>query len=107
MSSEDDSTKVHSTQNIVSNKRALLYIQDSTSLVFGLGAGILQLESLFGFSLFFLCYTMVSSLYVAWICQFQPSAYHMSPINEIYFESLFRELTGFVMAWTFSYAFVG
>ncbi|EDO15777.1 hypothetical protein Kpol_478p13 [Vanderwaltozyma polyspora DSM 70294] len=103
----EDMVGIHSFENVSSNKKTLLYLLDSTSLVFGIGAGILQLESIYGFLMFFCCYFVVSTIFIAYICKFKPSKYYVNPIQEIYFDSLFRELAGFVMAWTFSYAFVG
>lgn len=93
--------------NVMANKKILLWIQDSTSLVIGIGAGILQLESLQGFYMFVGSYLGVAMLYTLWICQLQPHKYYQNPIQDIVFDSFFRELTGFVMAWTFSYALVG
>lgn len=85
----------------------LLYIQDGTSLGLGCGAGILQLEGLRGFGLFVAGYTLVSMIFTGWFCGFNPGKYYQSPVQEIYVDSFFRELTGFVMAWTFVYALVG
>ncbi|CCE92677.1 Emc6p TDEL_0E04340 [Torulaspora delbrueckii] len=93
--------------NVVANKKRLLRLQDSTSLTMGLAAGILQLESLKGFYMFVASFMSIGLLYVVWICQLKPSKYYQSPIQEIFMDSFFRELMGFVMAWTFSYALVG
>lgn len=99
--------EVNSEEYITENKKALLWVQDSTTLVFGVGAGILQLESFNGFAMFVAGYLGVSLLYTIWICRVQPGKYYQSPINDILIESFIRELTGYVMAWTFSYALVG
>lgn len=93
--------------NVVANKKRLLRLQDSTSLTMGLAAGILQLEFLKGFYMFVASFMSIGLLYVVWICQLRPSKYYQSPIQEIFMDSFFRELMGFVMAWTFSYALVG
>lgn len=98
---------IKSDANVVANKKRLLRLQDSTSLIMGLAAGILQLESLKGFYMFVASFTVISALYVVWICQLKPSKFYQSPIQEIFLESFFRELMGYVMAWTFSYALVG
>lgn len=107
MSSDDAYSKATSSLNIQANKKVLLYLQDSTSLVFGLGAGILQLESWDGFIAFLIGYMAVCVVYILWICQLKPQKFYESPIQDIIMDSFFRELTGFVMAWTFSYALVG
>lgn len=107
MSTDDTYSNATSALNILANKKLLLYLQDSTSLVFGLGAGILQLESWDGFTAFLIGYLGVCLFFTLWICQFRPQKFYESPIQDILMDSFFRELTGFVMAWTFSYALVG
>ena len=99
--------EVTSSEYVAANKKALLWVQDSTALAFGIGAGILQLESFKGFAMFVVGYLSVALLYIIWICRLQPAKYYQSPINDIFIESFVRELTGYVMAWTFSYALVG
>ncbi|CCD24503.1 Emc6p NDAI_0D01890 [Naumovozyma dairenensis CBS 421] len=104
---EDAFSKLNSMPNVMENKKTLLFLQDSTTLIFGLCSGILQLESMNGFYMFVLSYVFVCSLFLMWICHGKPAKYFMSPIQDIFLESFFRELMGFVMAWTFSYALVG
>ncbi|GCF01632.1 hypothetical protein ZYGM_000233 [Zygosaccharomyces mellis] len=99
--------EVMSSEYVAGNKRVLLWVQDSTALAFGIGAGILQLESFNGFAMFIGGYLSVALLYIVWICRLQPAKYYQSPMNDIFVESFVRELTGYVMAWTFSYALVG
>lgn len=100
-------TNIKNDSNVAANKKRLLRLQDSTSLVVGLAAGILQLESLNGFYMFIGSFFSIGALYIVWICQLKPHKYYQSPVQEIFFESFFRELMGFVMAWTFSYALIG
>lgn len=103
----DSFVDVKSDANVAANKKRLLRLQDSTSLVMGFAAGILQLESLKGFYMFVGSFISVGLLYVTWICQLKPNRFYQSPIQEIFMDSFFREMMGFVMAWTFSYALVG
>lgn len=107
MSLQETFSNIKSSRSIEFNKKSLLYIQDVTSLVFGCGAGILQLESSKGFILFFLSYIAIALSYIGLFCQFKPGKYYQSPIQEIFVDSLFRELAGYVMTWTFVYALVG
>ncbi|AGO09840.1 AaceriAAL151Cp [[Ashbya] aceris (nom. inval.)] len=100
------SADILSTRSVTFNKKRLLYVHDMTSLVFGCGAGILQLESLQGFIMFAACYLSISAIFVMWLCKFEPSKYFQSPVQDILLVSFFRELAGFVMAWTFTYALV-
>ncbi|AET40963.1 Emc6p Ecym_7111 [Eremothecium cymbalariae DBVPG len=98
---------IESPRSIGFNKSRLLYVHDLTSLVFGCGAGILQLESQKGFGMFIASYIFVSLLFVVWICQLNPQKYFQNPVKDIFFNSLIRELAGFVMSWTFTYALLG
>ncbi|SCU85824.1 LADA_0D09978g1_1 [Lachancea dasiensis] len=107
MQSQQAFADIKAQESIEFNKRTLLYVQDGTSLGFGCGAGILQLEGLQGFGFFAASYLVVALLYIAWFCKFQPNKYYQSPVQEIVIDSFFRELAGFVMAWTFVFALVG
>ncbi|CEP62754.1 Emc6p LALA0_S06e03026g [Lachancea lanzarotensis] len=107
MGSQEYYADVKAQESIQLNKKILMYIQDGTSLGFGCGAGILQLEGLRGFGFFAASYLAVIGIFVGWFCKFKPAKYYQSPIQEILVDSLFRELAGFVMAWTFVHALVG
>ncbi|SCV03496.1 LAMI_0H08614g1_1 [Lachancea mirantina] len=107
MNAQEVFANVNSQESINFNRKRLLYIQDITSLVFGCGAGILQLENLEGFGAFFGSYLAISLVFVVWYCGLKPGKYYQSPIQEILVDSLFRELAGYVMAWTFVYALLG
>ncbi|AAS50215.1 AAL151Cp [Eremothecium gossypii ATCC 10895] len=98
------SADILSSRSVSFNKKRLLYVHDITSLVFGCGAGILQLESLQGFIMFAVSYLSISAIFAMRLCKFEPSKYFQNPVQDIILTSLFRELAGFVMAWTFTYA---
>ncbi|CAR21505.1 Emc6p [Lachancea thermotolerans CBS 6340] len=106
MSSQELFRNIKAQESIAYNKKVLLYIQDATSLGIGCGAGILQLEGSRGFAAFVSGYAVVALLFIAWFCGLSPKRFFQSPIQEIFFDSFFRELMGFVMAWTFVYALV-
>ncbi|SCU96721.1 LANO_0E14180g1_1 [Lachancea nothofagi CBS 11611] len=107
MNSQEVFADIKAQESIQSNKKTLLYVQDGTSLAFGCGAGILQLEGFQGFGFFILSYFTVMALYVGWFCDFKPAKYYQAPTQEIIVDPFFRELAGFVMAWTFVYALIG
>ncbi len=106
-SNEEVFTQINATANVVDNKKRLLFVQDSSALVLGLVAGFLQIESVHGFIWFLILYNLINVIYIVWICQLQPGKFYQSPLQDIFFESFFREITGFVMAWTFGYALIG
>ena len=106
-SNEEVFTQINATANVVDNKKRLLFVQDSSALVLGLVAGFLQIESVHGFIWFLILYNLINVIYIVWICQLHPGKFYQSPLQDIFFESFFREITGFVMAWTFGYALIG
>ncbi|ODV72290.1 Emc6p CYBJADRAFT_168606 [Cyberlindnera jadinii NRRL Y-1542] len=93
-------------QSIQHNTKTLQYVHDFTSLIFGISAGILQLESLNGFLFLFISFALVSSLFTISHCQLQPSRYFESPLKSLYVDDLARYLTAFLMSWTLAYALV-
>ncbi|AMD22792.1 HHR023Cp [Eremothecium sinecaudum] len=104
---QDGIHQLKSPRSITFNNKQLRYVQDMTTLAFGCGAGILQLESLEGFAMFFVSYIAVGFLFMIWLCQGEPSKYFSNPVQDVFFSSLVRELAGFIMAWTFVYALLG
>lgn len=91
-------------QNYFYNLETLKYIQDATSLLTGCCCGLLQFRNYDGFIFFIL-------QYLAIVCAFvliynganvkRLKAYYVSPLNNLIFDNLFRELASFTMAWIF------
>ncbi|CCK71671.1 Emc6p KNAG_0H02560 [Huiozyma naganishii CBS 8797] len=92
--------------NIALNKQTYVTYLDKICLVNGVAAGVLQLESLRGFLQFFVVYFACALIYVLIICKRQPSRFYEGVVNDLIFANVTRELMGFVMAWTFSYALI-
>ncbi|KAH3899047.1 related to ER membrane protein complex subunit 6 [Saccharomycodes ludwigii] len=98
---------IKSTRSIQYNNQKLQYVQDATSLFSGCCCGILQLESLNGFTFFIIQYVSVAILFVIILCKGgKITNYFLNPIQDLIIENLFRELAGFLMTWTFVYALV-
>lgn len=95
-----------SSRSAVYNGKTLQFIQDSIILVSGVVSGILQLESFYGFGMFLAVYCFVNLTFITWFCKLKPSSYFQSPIQEIWLNPFFREIAGFVMAWTFAFTLV-
>lgn len=110
MSTSSDAEKrfsdIQSAESIKYNEKQLHYLRDLTSLVSGISVGVLGIESFQGFLVFLASFIIIGLLYIAWVCQFQPGNYYVSPIKSIFLDLFVRELSGFVMCWTFSYALV-
>ncbi|GMM55516.1 Emc6 protein [Maudiozyma humilis] len=98
---------VKSGTNIQDNKKRYERLMDKVCLVAGAVTGILQLESTSGFVAFLITYLLTAALYVLWICGATPGQYYESVISNILFDNFMRELMGFIMAWTFSFALIG
>lgn len=92
--------------NIQLNKKKFTILMDKISLVNGVVAGVLQLESLNGFANFSIVYITCILLYILWICQLKPSKYYASVWNDLLIENFMRHLLNFVMTWTFTFAIV-
>lgn len=98
---------VKSGTNIQENKKKYERLMDKVCLVAGAVTGILQLESTNGFIAFLATYMLTALVYVMWICKAKPGQYYESVISNIIFDNFARELMGFIMAWTFSFALIG
>lgn len=107
MNSATSASTLQNMDNMNYNKKMYINLMDKIALISGTVTGILQYESLAGFRNFFIIYFGCIILYVLFICKGKPSRFYGNVINDLIFEQLVRELLGFVMAWTFSYALVG
>lgn len=107
-SNADQFSEVAKSQmNIAINKQRYVTLQDKITLANGVATGILQLESLAGFSSFLIVYLLSLMIYAGWICKCKPGRYYENVTSDLLFDNFTRELFGFVMAWTFSYALIG
>lgn len=107
MNSATAAANLQNMGNAMENKKTYVNLMDKISLISGVVTGILQLESWSGFRNFFIIYFTSMIIYILMICKRQPSRFYGNVINDLIFEVFMRELLGFIMAWTFSYALVG
>lgn len=92
--------------SIEANKQKLQHIHDVASLALGVGSGILTLESLNGF-LFYLIGITLTNLVFYIICgENRPGKYFKSPLQEVFLNGIFSNLSGFIMMWCLVYALV-
>lgn len=85
--------------NIVTNKQKLQRIQDILALSLGAGAGIIGLESLWGFIFYVLGISLGNLSFYVVCLKGEPTNFFENPLKEIYFDSLFSSISGYVMTW--------
>lgn len=92
--------------NIQSNKDKLQRIQDVMSLAFGVGAGILGLESFYGFLFFLVSFSLSNLSFFILCCQGEANLFFQNPLKEIFLDGITSSLAGYVMMWCLTYALV-
>ncbi|CAB4255767.1 similar to Saccharomyces cerevisiae YLL014W EMC6 Member of a transmembrane complex required for efficient folding of proteins in the ER [Maudiozyma barnettii] len=106
-SNDQFSKQVKSGTNTQENKKRYETLMDKVCLMAGVVTGILQFESTYGFLAFLITYLLTAILYVIGICGGHPELFYENIISDLLFDNFIRELMGFIMAWTFSFALIG
>ncbi|CCG23677.1 Emc6 protein [Candida orthopsilosis Co 90-125] len=101
-----DSKKFYSQLSISTNKQKLQYIQDVASLVLGVVAGIITLESLKGFLFFFGGLSLTNAAFYVLCGQGNIHKFFQSPFQEIFVSGVVGNLPGYIMMWCLVYALV-
>lgn len=92
---------------IQANAKVLQYVHDVTSLVYGTSAGILQFESIQGFSFFLISNFTTSLLYLILVVGFnKQDKYYEHGLSSIFLTNFSRSLTAYLMMWTLFYALI-
>lgn len=92
--------------NIAVNKQKLQRVQDVMSLALGVSAGILNLESVYGFLFFLVAFSLSNLAFYLECCKGEADKYFESPSRQIFLDGLFPALSGYVMLWCLTYALV-
>ncbi|CAN6658916.1 ER membrane protein complex subunit 6 [Trichomonascus vanleenenianus] len=92
--------------NIQSNKKSIQFVRNVTSLAIGIGAGILRLESQYGFLFYVACSLAVGGMIHMFVAQGRPKEYVLKPLNEIWLDDMLSGLSSFVLTWTLFYGLV-
>lgn len=92
--------------NASANKKKLQKLQDVMSLVYGVGVGVLGLESFYGFAVFLVGMFLSNALFYVICCQGEPQQFFRSPVKEVFVDGIFSSLSGFIMMWCLTYALV-
>jgi len=94
-------------ESIIHNTKTLTTLHNLTASLFGIGAGILGLESYPGF-LFYLVFSLLTSLLV-YLFRVRPKGdtgmFFMGPV-QLWTGGLMDGLSGFVLTWTLAYGLV-
>lgn len=93
-------------KSIEANSKKLQHVHDIMSLALGVAAGVLSLESLYGFMFYGVGLTITNVVFYVVCCHNQPKSYFRDPVQEIFVSSLSNNVAGFVMAWCLVYALV-
>lgn len=88
------------------NWQSIEFVRNVASLTFGILAGILRLESQYGFIFYFVSSTFVSSLIYLVMTGSEPSKYFVSPTSDVWFSEIFGGLSSFILTWTLFYNLV-
>ncbi|KAK9456808.1 Rab5-interacting protein-domain-containing protein [Dipodascopsis uninucleata] len=92
-------------ESVKHNTKAIYTIRSVTSLIFGVTAGILGLESYYGF-VFYLAGTLfVSLLMFIFLANGSPKEYFMTS-QEIWTRDAFTGLSSYMLSWTLFYGLV-
>ncbi|KAK9484504.1 Rab5-interacting protein-domain-containing protein [Lipomyces starkeyi] len=94
-----------STESLQQNGKTVYYIRSVTSTIFGVSAGILGLESYYGFLFYFAGTAFVSLLLFLLLARGQPTKYFISA-NDIWMGNALTGLSSFVLTWTLFYGLV-
>lgn len=84
----------------------MLHIRSITSLAIGIGAGILKLESYYGFLFYIVFSIFIGVLHHFVIAKGQPEQYFLSPFNDVWAGELVLGLSSFILMWTLFYDLV-
>lgn len=92
--------------NVAANKKKLQQVQDVMSLALGVGAGILGLESLYGFLFFLIGFSLSNLGFFIECCKGESELFFTNPIRQVFVDGIFSGLSGYVMMWCLTYALV-
>ena len=92
--------------NVDINKKKLQHVHDVMSLVLGVGAGVLTLESIWGFLMYTAGLTLTNVVFYIFVCAGRPRGYFPKPVQGIFVDGILGNLAGYVMMWCLVYALV-
>ncbi|AOW00957.1 Rab5-interacting protein-domain-containing protein [Yarrowia lipolytica] len=93
-------------QSIAENTKSIQYVRSVSSLAIGVGAGILHLESYYGFLFYAIASTIVSILLYTVSSTGNPGRYFVYPVKQLFVDDIFAGLSSFLLMWTLFYELV-
>lgn len=93
-------------ESVQHNNQTISNIRSLTASLFGVSAGILGLESYYGFLFYFLGTLFVSSLIYAILAEGRQARYFPSPVKDLWAGEVVGGLSSFVLTWTLFYGLV-
>lgn len=97
---------IYNTANMEANKKKLQHVHDIMALALGVGAGVLTLESLYGFLFYALGITLTNAAFYVVCCQGKADEFFRSPLQEIFIDGIPSNIAGFTMMWCLVFALV-
>lgn len=88
------------------NKKKLQYVHDVMCLWLGVGAGILSLESLYGFIFYLAGMTVTNVGFILVCCEGKPKQFFRQPIKQVFVDGIQGNIAGYIMMWCLVYALV-
>ncbi|KAK9477613.1 Rab5-interacting protein-domain-containing protein [Lipomyces japonicus] len=107
MDSQERQLAIHpyAPESLQSNAKALYQIRSVTSTVFGISAGILGLEAIYGFVFYFAGTILVSLLCFLLLTHGKPGQFFLKS-SDVWTRNAFTGLSSFVLTWTLFYGLV-
>ncbi|KAG5367222.1 ER membrane protein complex subunit 6 [Yarrowia sp. B02] len=106
ITTDDWATNPLAGQSIAENAKSVQYVRSVSSLAIGVGAGILHLESYYGFLFYVIASTVVSVLLYTVSSTGNPGRYFVHPLKQLFVDDVFSGLSSFVLMWTLFYELV-
>lgn len=92
--------------SIEANKKKLQHVHDIMALALGVGAGVLTLESVYGFLFYIIGFTITNLTFYQICCEGKAIEFFRKPLHEIFVDGIASNVAGFLMMWCLVFALV-
>lgn len=92
--------------SIEANKKKLQHVHDIMALALGVGAGVLTLESVYGFLFYIIGFTLTNLVFYQICCQGRVKEFFRKPLHEVFIDGIASNVAGFLMMWCLVFALV-